>query len=211
MPNPQPQPQLGSQVHYAQGRTSPPDAARISPESCTQLSLFKDLMREYRKIDDGITMRLNRTAAQFRERDRTPAAGPSSASAGPAGPLPDDACAFFWTELVANWKGRLQVVQYCVNVVDSSREAKRSVLALEPKDLALGEDQDARTRRRLQAEVYADEVKRNQIRDEMTVERIIRQRSFDAFRARCKFWTPPRTGAANDEARKWWDDVQQGK
>lgn len=97
---PPPQQQLGSAAYYAQGLASPPDAARISPDTCTQLSLFKgrptpfprvppradaragaDLMREYRKIDDAVTMRLNRAGAQL-------------------GGSREDACAFFWTELV---------------------------------------------------------------------------------------------------------------
>ena len=48
-----------------------------------------DLMREYRKIDDSVTMRLNRTAAQFRERD------------GRGGnQLDNGACGFFFTQLI---------------------------------------------------------------------------------------------------------------
>ena len=52
----------------------------------------KDLMKEYRKLDDSITMRLNRTTAQFRDRDRLGIAG--------KGNLQDQACAHLWKELV---------------------------------------------------------------------------------------------------------------
>ena len=48
-----------------------------------------DIMKEYRKLDDSITMRLNRNNAQWRDKDRL--AGPSKQ---------DDACEYFWKELV---------------------------------------------------------------------------------------------------------------
>ncbi|EJD48372.1 hypothetical protein AURDEDRAFT_85664 [Auricularia subglabra TFB-10046 SS5] len=184
-----------SASHYAQGLSSPPAVARLSPDICSQLSVFKELMREYRKIDDTITMRLNRTTAQFRERERTGDGYGSST-------LSDDACAFFWTHLVAHWKGRAEVVQYCVDVVDKSMDEKRATLA--SRDTSL--EADARLRRKLQGELYADEVKRTQMHSELTVEQIIRQRSFDAFRSRCKFWQPP---PGDSDARKWWDAAQQ--
>jgi hypothetical protein len=51
-----------------------------------------DLLKEYRQLDDSINMRLNRTNAQFRaaEREGKPHQGT----------LEDDACAYFWRELV---------------------------------------------------------------------------------------------------------------
>jgi hypothetical protein len=49
-------------------------------------------MREYRKIDDSVTMRLNRTGVQFRERD------------GRGGnQLDDGACSFFWAQLIGSF------------------------------------------------------------------------------------------------------------
>lgn len=44
-------------------------------------------------MDDTVTMRLNRTAAQFRERARTS----SSTSSNNPG---EEACAYFWQDLV---------------------------------------------------------------------------------------------------------------
>lgn len=45
-------------------------------------------------MDDNVTMRLNRTVAQFRDRDRQSTSNSSSKS-------PDEeACAFFWKDLV---------------------------------------------------------------------------------------------------------------
>lgn len=51
-----------------------------------------DLLREYRRLDDTITMRLNRTTAQFRDLDRTGSGGKSS--------VEDQACDHIWRELV---------------------------------------------------------------------------------------------------------------
>jgi Caffeine-induced death protein 2 len=53
---------------------------------------FADLLKEYRKLDDSITMRLNRTNAQFRDRDRLGEAGKGS--------VQDQACAYLWKELL---------------------------------------------------------------------------------------------------------------
>ncbi|KAF8592172.1 hypothetical protein K439DRAFT_1650365 [Ramaria rubella] len=185
-------PALGSQAFHA---PSSPQVIHVTAETCHNLTLFKDLMKEYRRLDDSVPMRLNRNLAQFRDRERQG----SSSTAG----MQDEACAYFWNQLVAGWKARTEIVQYCVEVVDSSMEAKRAAFATDDAIL------DANVRRRKQdAILYADEVKRNQIRNELTVERIVRLRSLEAFKSRCKYFEPPRTDA---EARKWWDAVSTGQ
>lgn len=50
-----------------------------------------DIMREYRKVDDGITMRMNRNGALFRDRTREGRSLPGSE---------EESCAYFWKELV---------------------------------------------------------------------------------------------------------------
>ena len=50
-------------------------------------------MREYRKVDDTVTMRLNRTLAQFRDRDRKLE---GSSRSNPE----EEACRYFWDDLV---------------------------------------------------------------------------------------------------------------
>jgi hypothetical protein len=52
-------------------------------------------MKEYRKLDDTITMRLNRNMAQFRDRQRA-----GSGGGGGAAGTQDEACAYFWNQLV---------------------------------------------------------------------------------------------------------------
>lgn len=53
---------------------------------------WTDLMKEYRKLDDSIPMRLNRTIAQYRDMDRTGSAG--------KGTVEDQACLQVWRELI---------------------------------------------------------------------------------------------------------------
>jgi hypothetical protein len=51
-----------------------------------------ELLKEYRKLDDAVTTRINRTTAQFRDRDRLGASGKGS--------VQEQACAYLWKELV---------------------------------------------------------------------------------------------------------------
>lgn len=67
----------------------------ISPDSRWTPNLiflgFLDIMREYRKVDDGITMQMNRNGARFRDRTRE---GRSLSGSE------EESCAYFWKELV---------------------------------------------------------------------------------------------------------------
>ncbi|PAV21296.1 caffeine-induced death [Pyrrhoderma noxium] len=185
------QPALGSAAVF----TPPSDlkTVHVDQSTCFNLSVFKELMREYRKVDDNVTMRLNRTVAQFRDRDRQSTSNSSSKS-------PDEeACAFFWKDLVSNWKRRTEIAEYCVDVMDRSMEKKRQTFEKE--------DVTKETKRRLKDEHFEEEVKRNQIHNELAIEAIIRQRSFDAFKNRCKFFVPPSSDA---EARIWWEKASKG-
>jgi hypothetical protein len=125
-------------------------------------------MKEYRKLDDSITMRLNRNNAQWRDKDRL--GGRLSFSQ-------DDACEHFWKELVgayvhplrsldsrqrrstifygshepANWKGRAAVIDYCVKVADHVVEGKKK--AFEGQEASLDAE------RKFRSGIFGDEVK----------------------------------------------------
>ncbi|KAI9066776.1 hypothetical protein FKP32DRAFT_1565142 [Trametes sanguinea] len=180
------QPQLGSLAIQAPSLT--PKTVHVSPSTCHDISVFKDLMNQYRKLDDTINMRLNRTTAQYRDREREGISG--------KGDIEEQACAHVWRELVANWSRRTDIVEYCVGVVDQSLEEKRQSLQ------SAGDDASAQ--RKAKGILYAEEVKRNQIHNELTVETIVRKRAYDAFRSRCRYFEPP---TSDVEARKWWDSV----
>jgi len=167
---------------------SSPQIVHVSSSTCHDLSLFKDLLKEYRKLDDSITMRLNRANAAVRDQERDHG-GPRPGK----GNVQDQACSFLWHELIGNWNRRTKLVEYCVAVVDRSLNEKRKSI----------EDQygDPSAQRKTQAALFAEEVKRNQVYNELAVEAIVRQRSLDAFRSRCKYFVPP---LSDVEARKWW-------
>ncbi|CCO26001.1 tryptophanyl-tRNA synthetase [Rhizoctonia solani AG-1 IB] len=136
-------PELGSKAIHAP--STPPQLVRVSESLCQNLSQFKDLMKEYRKLDDSVTMRMNRNLAQFRDIDRHR----SNQSGSPQ--LQDEACLHFWKELVANWENRTEIVNYCVGVVDATMETKRQALA--------GQDPKLDENRKTASSLYTDEVK----------------------------------------------------
>lgn len=55
-----------------------------------------DLLKEYRRLDDTITMRLNRANAAVRDQEREK----TSSRSGGKGTIQDQACSSLWQELV---------------------------------------------------------------------------------------------------------------
>ncbi|KAF8076374.1 caffeine-induced death protein 2-domain-containing protein [Lyophyllum atratum] len=180
------QPQLGSLAIQAPQSSQ---VVHISPSTCHDLSLFKEILREYRRLDDTITMRLNRANAAVRDSDRLRHSTEN---------IQEQACLNIWRELVGNWKRRTELVGYCVRVVDQSLDEKRSVLEDDAEDPA--------TKRRAQGQIYEEQVKRTQIHNELRVESIIRKRAVEAFRSRCQFFAIPST---DSEARQMWESAAQ--
>lgn len=111
-------PALGSLAIQSPSQSS--QVVHVSPATCHNLSLFKgssssglsdpslqfrwcfsrrklpvELLKEYRKLDDSVTMRINRTTAQFRDRDRMGASGKGS--------VQEQACSYIWQELVGTY------------------------------------------------------------------------------------------------------------
>lgn len=91
--------------------------------------LIPDLLRQFRALDDGITLRMNRSIA--RSRDTGTSAPPSllqhhdgrfsSATASDLGKSTyasdsESVCAGFWRELVDVWMRREDTIRYCVAV-----------------------------------------------------------------------------------------------
>ncbi|KAJ7095373.1 caffeine-induced death protein 2-domain-containing protein [Mycena belliarum] len=168
---------------------SPSPATRtvsVSRSTCLELGSFKDLLREYRKLDDSITIRLNRESAMVRDQERI-SGRPGKGSAQ------DQACANLWRELASNWSRRKQLIDYCIDVVDQSKQEKQRAAEAE---------EDPARRRAHDAAVFSDEVKRNQVHSELSVDAIVKTRSVQAFRSRCRYFVPPLT---DDDARKLWD------
>lgn len=109
---PSKQPQLGSLAIQAPEH---PQIVHVSPSTCHDLSLFKgntirafgfssymsqflllEILREYRRLDDTITMRLNRANATMRDQERM------RDSTG-RGNVQEQACLSMWRELVGEF------------------------------------------------------------------------------------------------------------
>lgn len=96
-------------------------------------------MRQYRQLDDGVTTRLNRALARSRSSGLSSAPSllnnPATNSSGsdPGGKLADlgtstyssfsqNTCLGVWRELSSYWRGREDVIRFCVKVVDAGAE-----------------------------------------------------------------------------------------
>ncbi|KAI9467073.1 caffeine-induced death protein 2-domain-containing protein [Lactarius psammicola] len=180
--SPRTTPALGSLAIQSHSQSS--QLVRVSPATCHNLSLFKELLKEYRKLDDTVTMRINRTTAQFRDRDRIGASGKGS--------VQEQACSYLWQELVENWKRRTELINYCVEITNETRIGRSD---------QLGDGSHPSS-----SHGVSDEAKSRQVRNELAVEKIVRQRSLEAFTSRCRYFEPP---ASDEEARRWWNEAQR--
>ena len=157
---------------------TPPSVTNLDQSICLSLVQFKgactltDLLRQYRALDDQVTLRFNRASA--RSRDTGASTLPSllqkhttqfnSASAHDLGKstygnMPHDVCAQFWQQLVNVWAGREDAIRYCIAVTD----AKRLPTIADNPDLRL--DGDARPAPAVQS--------RSEQMDEFTVRHLL--------------------------------------
>lgn len=110
--------------------------AFVSPWWISKVSRFpySDLLRQFRALDDGVTLRLNRSYA--RSRDDGTSAPPSllqqhdkrfsSASALDLGKSTyasgsNSVCTAFWRELLDVWTHREDTIRYCIAVSQAAR------------------------------------------------------------------------------------------
>lgn len=149
-----------------------------------------------------MTLRLNRSSA--RSRDTGTSAPPSllqqhdkrfsSAAAADLGKstyasLNDTVCASFWRELLDVWVRREDTIRYCIAV--NGQAANPPAAATNPdnrldKDyVAAPPPAPAWSRAENQAEFTE-----RQLRNELAVESIIRRRSLEVFKSRCRTFVP---------------------
>ncbi|KAJ2365965.1 hypothetical protein IW150_006070 [Coemansia sp. RSA 2607] len=114
----------------------------MSVRTCLNMSHFKATMRELRKVDDNIVIRMNTT---------------NTASG--------DECQAFFRVLQTAYARREHDIAYCLSVLDKK-------LSESPRKLSL-------------------ESQRDWVASERSVENIVRKRTLDVFRSRCKFFELP--------------------
>ncbi|KAH8924031.1 hypothetical protein BT69DRAFT_1349716 [Atractiella rhizophila] len=178
-------PLLGSA--YLEAPPTPPSIQNVDMNTCLNLSTFKYIMRQYRALDDSIIVRLNRNAALFRQnRDRD-----GSASSNSLEDARQEECTKIWSEMLANWRGREQLIHYCVKTVDARLEEKRRQLY--PDGEAKLDPSAQVGTGRIKEELITEEATKNQIHNELAIESIVRRRSFEAFKSsvQCRFFEPP--------------------
>ncbi|CAK9784913.1 hypothetical protein CC85DRAFT_283889 [Cutaneotrichosporon oleaginosum] len=157
-------PPFGTASAYADAFPAPPPKTlTLGAETCFNLTVFRDLVRQYRKLDDQVVTRLNRAQAQLRDEARV---GKGSGNEG--------MCAQMWGEVMAGWAHRQTLITYCQNTVESSAAAKHA-----------GESAPAPHRGALEEQRIAE-----QLGSEAMIEAIIRKRTLDVFRQRCPFFAP---------------------
>ena len=98
---------------------SPPIIIHSFIHTSTYNSL--ELLKEYRKVDDAVTTRINRTTAQFRDRDRLGASGKGS--------VQEQACAYLWKELVGA-RGQNPIITRRLDVFHRSKQTGNAELKL---------------------------------------------------------------------------------
>lgn len=135
------------------------------------------------------------------------------------------ACAAFWRELVHVWMGREDVVKFCIHVADqqnqpspipnsslpptsqSGKDTRDKLLDadyLPPTSSSTPEKHQQQKQRWSRAENTAETLAR-QLHNELKIESIIRARSLDVFKSRCRFFTPtPPEGPEGDRERAMW-------
>lgn len=118
--------------------------------------------------------------------------------------MQEQACAYLWKELVANWKRRAEIIDYCVKVVDEAQVGHHQ------SDHRAGVGDDGLVARRPSSSPLsvgvANETKYRQVRNELAIEKIVRQRSIDAFVSRCRYFEPPQSDA---DTRRWWKEARE--
>ncbi|KAF7355309.1 Coiled-coil domain-containing protein 58 [Mycena sanguinolenta] len=125
-----------------QSPSSATQIVSVSQSTCSDISSFKELLKEYRRLDDSINVRLNREQAFVRDQERNGHLGKGS--------VQDQVCANLWSQLVSNWSRRKTIIEYCVSVVDQSKEEKQKAAQAE---------EDPSRRRAIEAALFADNVK----------------------------------------------------
>lgn len=198
-------------VNEPQVVPTPASVPDVTRSICLSLVEFKDMLRQFRAVDDGVTLRLNRAFAQ--SRDTGSSAPPSllqrhdksfsSSSATDLGrttysSVPDSMCAAIWTELVQLWTRREDTIKYCIDV--NARQMPRPL----SKDDRLDMDRAQAAARIPAAPVSRGESEAEftmrQLRNELAIEAIVRRRSLDVFKSRCRLFSP----APTEREQAYW-------
>ncbi|KAE8538286.1 hypothetical protein D1P53_005628 [Cryptococcus gattii VGV] len=182
-----PAPPFGTASAYTDSFPAPPPKqVTVTAETCFNLGVFRDIVRQYRKLDDQIIIRLNRAQAELRDRARTSNEGSWISGGVKSMEGAEGMCVKMWSEMMAGWAHRQTLLTFCSQTVQSSVEGKRN--------------EGAHVRGIREEEVLAD-----QLASEESIEAIIRKRTLEAFKSRCPFFTP-----SDNTSKAWYNLADRG-
>ncbi|WVQ97959.1 hypothetical protein IAU59_005079 [Kwoniella sp. CBS 9459] len=196
-----PAPPFGTASAYTDSFPSPPPRqVTVTAETCYNLGVFRDIVRQYRKLDDQIIIRLNRAQAQLRDQDRISTSGGDKSLGTSSGA--EAMCLKMWTEMMAGWAHRQTLLSFCSQTVQANLDEKKQVLE---GTSSAGSSKTPRWERGIREE----EVLADQLASEEGIEAIIRKRTLDAFKSRCPFFHPSISGS-DPAGKEWWDLADRG-
>ncbi|KAL0240324.1 hypothetical protein I308_106574 [Cryptococcus tetragattii IND107] len=182
-----PAPPFGTASAYTDSFPAPPPKqVTVTAETCFNLGVFRDIVRQYRKLDDQIIIRLNRAQAELRDRARTSNEGSWISGGVKSMEGAEGMCVKMWSEMMAGWAHRQTLLTFCSQTVQSSVEGKRN--------------EGAHVRGIREEEVLAD-----QLASEESIEAIIRKRTLEAFKSRCPFFMP-----SDNTSKAWYNLADRG-
>ncbi|EKD05569.1 hypothetical protein A1Q2_00131 [Trichosporon asahii var. asahii CBS 8904] len=193
---------FGTASAYADSFPAPaPKELTLGAETCFNLSVFKGVVRQYRKLDDQVVTRLNRAQAQLRDEVRQG-----------KGDSPDGMCAKMWAEMMTGWLNRQKLLTYCQNTVAQNLKIAQAAQAEQAQVAAVPASHDtaptwghAGKDGAYPRGVSENQVLADQLANEATVEAIVRKRTLEVFKTRCPFFNPN----ANDQG--WWEIADAGR
>ncbi|OCF40919.1 hypothetical protein I317_05278 [Kwoniella heveanensis CBS 569] len=196
-----PAPPFGTASAYTDSFPAPPPKqVTVTAETCYNLGVFRDIVRQYRKLDDQIIIRLNRAQAQLRDQDRISGGDKSLGSSSGAEAM----CLKMWTEMMAGWAHRQTLLSFCSQTVSANLDEKKQS---QPGAEGGGVRTSSSSTPRWERGIREEEVLADQLASEEGIEAIIRKRTLDAFKSRCPFFHP----SVSDTAGKaWWDLADRG-
>ncbi|WWC67854.1 uncharacterized protein I206_101771 [Kwoniella pini CBS 10737] len=187
-----PAPPFGTASAYTDSfPAAPPKQVTVTAETCFNLSVFRDMVRQYRKLDDQIIIRLNRAQAQLRDQDRLQSTSNSTNNGS------EGMCVKLWQEMMAGWAHRQTLLTYCSTTLKESLNHKNEI------------DQNPNLNTpKWERGIKEEEVLVDQLESEESIEAIIRKRTLDAFKSRCQFFSP---APSDTISKSWWDLADHGK
>lgn len=192
--------------------TEPPTRPTLSPTFCFNTRFLRDFLRLSRsQIDDSISTNLNALLTPSRrgfDPTSTSTRQPRTRDA-----FPPMSCATFTSSvLFPSWQARTDVLTYCARIATSPDPNDPQLSEIETwnrrdRDKLVNERLDPYTGKSYQREARAEQLAAL-LRNEETVERIVRERTWGVFKERCQ---GIEVGDRWEDALDKWREGKEGR